>query len=206
MTRLPWCALLLPLATALVLTCSPASAQTQIYRWTDAEGEIHYSQGLDSVPVRFRSSAKIIGYDSPSPVSSGPSKLERPPGAGRVTFSPGQPIVVTARINDIGSAHLMLDTGAARTVISPNVLNALGVSFAGARRVSLRGVTGDVQVDAVRVDSIEVEGARFGPLLVMSHDTGFGPERGDGLLGRDFLDNFTITIDNTAGILTLTPK
>ena len=206
MTRLASYAFLLPLAAALVLASSHASAQTQIYRWTDAEGEIHYSQGLDSVPARFRSSATIIGYDSPSPASTGPSKPEQPPGTGRVTFSPGRPIIVTARVNDGGSTQLMLDTGAARTVISPTALSALGVSFVGARRVSLRGVTGDVQVEAVKVNSIEVEGARFGPLLVISHDTGFGPERGDGLLGRDFLDNFTITIDNTAGILTLTPK
>jgi len=41
---------------------------------------------------------------------------------------------------------------------------------------------------------------------VISHDTGFGPEKVDGLLGRDFLDKFTITIDNAAGVLTLTPK
>jgi len=51
----------------------------------------------------------------------------------------------------------------------------------------------------------------YGPLIVISHDTGFGLEKFglekmDGLLGRDFLDNFTITVDNAAGVLTLTPK
>ena len=57
---------------------------------------------------------------------------------------------------------------------------------------------------AVRVDSIEANGARYGPLLVVSHDTGFN--QGDGLLGRDFLDHFSVNIDNAAGIVTLTPK
>jgi hypothetical protein len=80
------------------------------------------------------------------------------------------------------------------------------VSYDNAMRGSLKGVTGDAEVVAVRVESIDVGGARYGPLAVISHDTGFGPGRGDGLLGRDFLDNFTITIDNTAGTLTLTPK
>ena len=61
-------------------------------------------------------------------------------------------------------------------------------------------------MQAVRVESLDVSGAKRGPLIVISHDTGFGPETGDGLLGRDFLDNFTITIDNAAGVLTLTPK
>src|SRR5262249_42623052 len=103
MTRPASRARLLPLAVALVLTSSVAFAQTQIYRWTDTEGEIHYSQGLDSVPARFRSSATIIGYDSPSPGSSGPSKPAREPGTGRIPFSPGRPIIVTARVNDGGS-------------------------------------------------------------------------------------------------------
>jgi len=194
--------LLLPVA----LTVAPGltRAQTQIYRWTDAEGDIHYSQGVDSVPTRYRSGATIIGYDTPA--SSRVTTPAAPPGTARITFSPGRPIMLAARVNDGGMAQLMLDTGAARTVINPGVLSALGVSYADARRGSLKGVTGDAEVMVVKVDRIEVNGARYGPLLVISHDTGFGPEKGDGLLGRDFLDNFSITIDNTAGVVTLTPK
>lgn len=205
MKRLVSRALLLVLATALVV--APLTASAQIYRWIDAEGDIHYSQGLDSVPLRYRPGAVIIGYERLSPPEpSGTSTPTAPPGAGRVKFTPGQPIMVTARINDGGSAQLILDTGAGRTVINPAVLNALGVSYNNAQRGSLKGVTGDAEVVAVRVESLDVSGARYGPLLVVSHDTGFGSGRGDGLLGRDFLDNFTITIDNGAGILTLTPK
>jgi hypothetical protein len=55
------------------------------------------------------------------------------------------------------------------------------------------------------VESIEVEGARFGPLMVVSHDAGLGSGR-DGLLGRDFLDNFVVTIDSSARVVTLSPK
>jgi hypothetical protein len=86
------------------------------------------------------------------------------------------------------------------------VLSALGVSYDAAVRGSIKGVTGDAEVLVVRVDSIDVSGAKYGPLVVVSHDPGFGPGRGDGLLGRDFLDNFLITIDNAAGLLTLTPR
>lgn len=207
MTWLTPRSLLFLLSVALTLAPPSAWAQTQIYRWNDAEGDIHYSQGVDSVPAPFRSGAVLIGYDSPSSPSPSPAPTSTvPPGTGRITFSPGRPIMVTARVNDGGSAQLMLDTGAARTVISPTMLNALGVSYADARRGSLKGITGDAEVVAVRVENIEVSGARYGPLLVVSHDTGLGPERGDGLLGRDFLDNFTITIDNSAGLVTLTPK
>ena len=197
---------LLALTAALVgLLAEPEIAAAQIYRWMDAEGALHFSQGIDSVPVRFRSSAVIIGYDRPAPPSE-PSAASTPPKRGEVKFTPGQPIMVTARINDAGSARLMLDTGAARTVINPAVLAKLGVSYDNSQRGTLKGVTGDAEVQAVRVESLEVSGAKHGPLLIVSHDAGFGPERGDGLLGRDFLDNFTVTIDNTAGIVTLTPK
>lgn len=197
---------LLPvLAPALLL--APLTASAQIYRWTDGEGDVHYSQGADSVPLRFRPHAVIIGYDRPSPPEpSGAAAPGAPPGTGQVKFTPGQPIVVTARINDTGSAQLMLDTGAGRTVISPAVLSALGVSYANARRASLRGVTGNAEVTAVRIESLDVSGARYGPLVVVSYDTGLGSDRGDGLLGRDFLDHFTITIDNATGLLTLTPR
>jgi len=204
MTMLTRRVLLLALTAALVgLLVEPDVATAQIYRWTDAEGAIHFSQGIESVPVRLRSSAVIIAHDRPAPPSE-PSAA--PPVSGQVKFTPGQPIMVTARINDAGSARLMLDTGAARTVINPAVLATLGVSYDNSQRGTLKGVTGDALVQAVRVESLDVSGAKYGPLLVVSHDTGFGPERGDGLLGRDFLDNFSVTIDNALGTVTLTPK
>jgi predicted aspartyl protease len=202
---------ILPLALTAALgglLAEPEVAVAQIYRWLDAEGAIHYSQGVDSVPERFRSGAVIIGYDRPaSPAEPSPASTPAPPsGTGEIKFTPGQPIMVTARINGAGSAQLMLDTGAVRTVISPAVLATLGVSYENSQRGTLKGVTGEAEVQAVRVESIEVNGAKYGPLLVVSHDTGFGPGRGDGLLGRDFLDNFTVTIDNATGTLTLTSK
>jgi hypothetical protein len=40
--------------------------------------------------------------------------------------------------------------------------------------------------------------------VVISHDI----EQGgiDGLLGRDFLDQFNVNVDNAQGVVTLTPK
>jgi predicted aspartyl protease len=111
--------------------------------------------------------------------------------------------MVKARINDSGVADLMLDTGAQVTIINPRVLAALGVGMRDAQRSTLRGVTGTAEAFAVSLESLEVAGARVGPLTIVSHDVGFD---GDGLLGRDFLDRFTVTIDNRAGIVTLTPR
>lgn len=195
----------------LTLACflaGPAAAWAQLFRWTNERGEVHYSQGIESVPERFRSGAQFLGYPgqppSQGPSQSSPATPATPPRTAKIRFTPGQPIMVSARINDGGTATLMLDTGASVTVINPRVLTALGVSSRGALRGSLRGVTGSTPVLLVTVQSIEVAGARFGPLHVVSHDADIG--QGDGLLGRDFLDRFAVNIDNAAGIVTLIPK
>ncbi|MGH7384704.1 MAG: aspartyl protease family protein [Candidatus Rokuibacteriota bacterium] len=186
---------------------SPVSAQ--IYRWTDERGEVRYSQGIHSVPPQFRGGAVMMSAPSqpaPAPAAPEPATGSGPPaGVARIPFTPGQPIMVSARINGGGTTQLILDTGAQGTVINPIALAALGVSYRDAVRGSIKGVTGDAKVLAVKIDSIEVEGARAGPLMVVSHDADLGSGT-DGLLGRDFLDHFIVTIDSVARVVTLTPK
>ena len=179
------------------------AADAQVFRWTDDRGRINYTQGIESVPERHRADARPVGgADAPAPTApAGPAATT---GVTRIPFTPGRSIMVTARINGGGTAELMLDTGAQVTVINPRVLAALGVSMRDAQRTTLLGVTGSTEVLAVALESLDVAGARVGPLRVVSHDTGAGS--GDGLLGRDFLDRFTLTIDNRAGVVTLAPR
>jgi predicted aspartyl protease len=184
----------------------PAPAWAQMYRWTDEQGGIHYSQGIYSVPERFRSKAQLLAYperpaapaESPSPAGGVAS------GVTRISFTPGKAIMVSAKINGEGSAQLMLDTGASVTVINPRVLAGMGIGSREAVRGSVKGATGTADVLFVPVESIEVGGARSGPLRVAAHDVDLG--QGDGLLGRDFLDQFKVNIDNTAGVVTISPK
>ncbi|HEX4995165.1 MAG TPA: aspartyl protease family protein [Methylomirabilota bacterium] len=201
----PVLAMGLALGSLLSGAITPASAQ--IYRWTDERGEVRFSQGIHSVPPQFRGAAVMVAAPSqPAPTTPEPSAPSaQPAGVARIPFTPGQPIVVSAKINGGGTTQLILDTGAQGTLISPTALAALGISYRNAVRGSIKGVTGDANVLAVRIESIEVEGARFGPLMVVSHDSGLGSGR-DGLLGRDFLDNFIVTIDSVARVVTLTPK
>ena len=193
-----------------MLSGAAVTASAQIYRWTDERGEVRFSQGINSVPPQSRGGATMMSTPGP-PAPPAPTAPEpasdggAPAGAARIPFTPGRPIMVSARINGGGSTQLILDTGAQGTVISPSALAALGVSYRNAARGSIRGVTGETNVLAVRIESIEVEGARFGPLMVVSHDAGLGTGT-DGLLGRDFLDNFIVTIDSASRVVTLTPK
>lgn len=188
----------------LVLWVAPVSAQ--MYKWTDEQGGVHYSQGIYNVPERFRSKAQILPFpDRPAPPAASPSAGEGDSSrATRIAFTPGKPIMVSAKINGGGSAQLMLDTGASVTVINPRVLAGMGIGSSEALRGSVRGATGSADVLFVPVQSIEVGGARSGPLRVAAHDVDMG--QGDGLLGRDFLDQFTVNIDSTAGVVTLSPK
>ncbi len=209
MRRLGLAALLGLIALGVGVLAEPQSASAQMYRWTDEQGESHFTQGIESVPLRFRPRAVMMG-DNMQPPGGGPSVRAAtgeaaPPGGARIPFTPGQKIMVEVRVNGRGPARLLLDTGADGTLINPAVLSALGVSYRGARPGRGKGIGGTIDAYLVRVESIEVGQAKYGPLMVISHDMGWGLDY-DGLLGRDFLDNFTITIDNGAAVLVLTPK
>lgn len=188
----------------LMVLAGPGLAAAQIYRWTDDRGQVNYSQGLDSVPERHRAGATPLSFPASRPAPP-PVEVSRPAGElARFPFTPGKPIWVDARVNGGGPVRLMLDTGASVTVINPRALSAVGVPSRTGRRGSIRGATGTASVLYVRVDAIEIGQARAGPLEVVSHDVEF--EQGDGLLGRDFLDRFHVTIDSQAGLVTLTPR
>ncbi|MBI3826245.1 MAG: retropepsin-like domain-containing protein [Candidatus Rokubacteria bacterium] len=195
-------ALALAVGAALV-----APAHGQIYRYVDERGTAAYADGLDAVPERYRASAVATGLTNRPAPPPPPAQGERPVAAGGTTikFTAGQRIVADARINGTVPVKLLLDTGADRTLIAPRALTAAGASL-GRPVVSgqVRGVTGRTQVDAVTIESLEIGQARVGRMLVLAHDTdipGF-----DGLLGRDFLDRFSVTIDPAKGLVTIAPR
>lgn len=187
----------------LLLTLVPGLARAQMYRWVDERGTVHYAEGLNSVPERYRSTAQPLHFPKAPPAPAAKEGTS-PPGATKISFSPGAPILVNAKINGTGPITLILDTGADRTVVAPPVLARLGIPTTAVRRAEMKGVTGTVQVDMVQVNSVEVGEAKAGPLLIAAYDADL--KGAEGLLGRDFLDQFKVTIDSTAGVVTLAPK
>jgi predicted aspartyl protease len=181
-----------------ILTLLPASALAQMYRWVDDRGVVYYTNGLDTVPERFRSNAQPLS----SPAAASASTPV--PGVTTVSFTPGAPILVSAKINGGGPVTLILDTGAERTVVAPQALSRLGISIANVYRTEIKGVTGTSQADVVQVVSLEVGDAKVGPLFILAHDADL--PQADGLLGRDFLDNFMVTINSKERVVTLTPQ
>ena len=187
----------------------PSVALAQIYRWVDDRGTSHYAEGIDNVPQRYRETAVPLGMrSSPAAVApaSGTSVATSVAGT-EIRFVPGRHIIVEARINGSASIKLILDTGAAGTLISPRALAAAGVSLTrGARTARTRGVARDseVEVQQVAVESIAVGEARVANMVVSSYEMEM--PGAEGLLGQDFLGNFNVSIDSSAGVVKLTRK
>jgi len=190
---------------ALTLLATAAPAAAQFFRWTDERGDTHYGEGLDNVPERYRATAVPLGLRN-SPASSAPAARSGAPSGGTVIrYTPGHPIMVDVRINGSASARLLLDTGADRTLINPRALVAAGVSIT--RPVAtgkMSGVTGTDRIDYVVLDSLEVGESRVSRLPIAVYEMSLS--RGDGLLGRDFLDRFNVSIDAARGEVRLAPR
>lgn len=87
--------------------------------------------------------------------------------------------------------------------MAPAALRALGIGAEPGARAEVRGVAGTAQADVIEVSLVEVAGARVGPLRILAHDAAI--PQAQGLLGRDFLGRFHVTIDSQAGVVTLAP-
>ncbi len=79
----------------LGVALAPSPGLAQVYRWVDEQGKVYYSEGLNSVPSRYRSTAKPIEFPK-APPPPPPEKTEaekKPPTPGGPAQAPpgGQP-------------------------------------------------------------------------------------------------------------------
>jgi hypothetical protein len=188
----------------LIFMLLPALALGDIYYWMDDQGTQHYTTRLESIPEPYRSKAIPLPLPTSPPVPPEITPRPTPKGLTKIPFTPGSPVLVSVKINGGGPITLILDTGADRTMVAPSALSRLGISFENALRGVVRGVTGASYVEAVWVNSVEIEEAKVGPLLIIAHDADL--KGAEGLLGRDFLANFNVTIDPKEQIVTLAPN
>ena len=195
-------------ATALlVIVLAPTPAAAILYRWTDDNGVIHYTAEIQTVPVARRSRVREI--PTPQPRTAPRPREEEQMAAAEagtpntvVKITPGAPIVLPARLNGV-PLTLAVDTGADRTVISPTAMGRAGLAVSGPQ-ITITGVTGATNALLGTVPQLDIAGTRVGPLSVVVHDAGL--QGTDGLLGRDVLDAFTLTLDAARGQATVTPR
>ena len=179
----------------------PGAALAEIYYWVDDHGTQYYTTSPESIPEPYRSGARPLSLPTSPPAPPELPSSPSPKAFIKIPFHPGSPVLVRAKINGAGPLTLILDTGADRTLVRLSALRKLGIANENTTRVVLRGVTGESDVDAVWVNAVEVGEARVGPLLIIAHDADL--KGADGLLGRDFLANFNVTIDSKEGVVTL---
>ena len=185
-------------ALAAIVALGAAPAAAQLYRWTDAEGIVYYTTDLATIPARYRESVTDIGSPTPGPIEAAPAAAR-----GVVIAYTGGPLIVDASLTGV-PLRLLVDTGADRTLISPAAMARAGFDVARGTSMVIRGVTGNATATMVVVPRLDVAGTRAGPLGVIAH--ALAVEGVDGLLGRDVLDAFTVTVDAPNGRALLTPR
>lgn len=186
-------------ALATIITLVAPAAWAQLYRWSDSDGTVYYTTDLATIPPAYRESARDIGAPTP-----GPLPAPTPPvAAGIIIPYTGGPLVVSASLNGT-PLRLIVDTGADRTLISPAAMARAGFDVTQGTAVQIRGVTGDAVATLVSVPRLDLAGTRVGPVAVVVH--ALAGQSVDGLLGRDVLDAFTVTVDAASQRAILAPR
>lgn len=190
----------------LIVVCLffPRTGEAEIYFWIDDQGIQNFSARIENIPEEYRSKAQILPLQPAPPAPPEMKQSLSIKGPTRIPFSPGSPVLVQTKINGIGPITLLLDTGAERTMISPSVLSRLGLSPVNEPPITLKSVTGTGFASRVWVDYIEIGETRAGPFMIAVYPLDL--KGAEGLLGRDFLSNFHVTIDSRERVVTLTPN
>lgn len=193
----------------VLLLAVPPWSSAEIYRWTDAEGRVHFTQDLAKVPAAQRGAAeeaaaaprpdRLQTYSS-SPASNGANERgrSRRPRFGdllRIPFEKrGDVMVVEVTVNDQASAPFVVDTGASDVSIPAALADRLGIQI-GPETPYRRYTTanGVIVKPIITLDSVQAGEARLEQVRASVSST-----MEVGLLGGAFFNNFTFQIDPAA--------
>ncbi len=198
-------------AAALCALLGAADAAAEIYRWTDAQGRLHFTESLDQVPLQYREGARRNAETQP------PSKFqtyERPTRAQaaqadryskqiRIPFvRDGSLMRVDVRLNDQLSAPFLIDTGASGVSLPSHVAEQLGIRIRpDTPHVNVITAAGVVTRPVVTLQSVQLGRARVEGL-----EATVNPAMRVGLLGGTFFNNFIYQVDAAAGEILLVPN
>ncbi len=188
-------------------------ARSKIYRWTDAQGRIHFTQSLDQVPPQHREAARaaaeaaptrrvqVVGSDDPVPASRA-ARL-RAGRSHRIPFRrQGEVMIVDVRLNDRMTAPFIVDTGASGVSLPKSVADRLGLRVRpNTPRIYVRTANGVASRAVVGLDSVQV-----GPARVEDLEATVNPTMEIGLLGGSFFNNFVYRVDAAESVITLSPN
>jgi clan AA aspartic protease (TIGR02281 family) len=205
----------LPALLLSLLWVEPADAE--IYRWTDEQGRVHFTQSLDRVPAAQRAEADARAKrgtsrslnragGSSDPAAPAPTlrrAQRRPGGTLQIPFSrDGTLMRVDAMVNDTLRVPFLVDTGASGISLPSAYAERLGLAVGpDTERVQVHTANGIASRALVTLQSVEVGGARVELL-----EATVSPSMSIGLLGGSFFNNFVYSVDAAAGVISLAPN
>lgn len=195
------------LITLLVLFAAPApSRSTDLFRWVDEKGVIHFTDNLHNIPERNRAGAtRIKARETPRD-----QEAPKPPPSLDKTSVPfqkqGNVVVIQAIVNEKATAKFVVDTGASYTMISQATAKELEIDLEKKLpTLPFQTANGVIQAPLVNLNSIEVGGIQVKDLTAAIHNV-FPDSSIAGLLGLNFLSSFRMDIDTKNGVLHLERK
>jgi len=198
------------LALVLLSLITAGSSSAEIYRWTDAEGKLHFTQDLGRVPVGQRSRAKRPKQESKerlqrysTPASLGTATSAASQSEIRIPFDrSGELMRVEAIVNERHRVPFLIDTGASGLSLPSAVVSRLGIPIrSDPPRVTVRTANGLVRFPLIEIDSVQLGGARVDRLSATVN-----PTMNIGLLGGEFFNNYKYSVDAAARVITLVPN
>jgi aspartyl protease family protein len=198
-------------AAVLCALFGAADAAAEIYRWTDAEGRLHFTQRLDQVPPQYRERARQDAQEQP------PSKFQTYSSPSRTLAAPaghhgeqiripfvrdGSLMRVDVQLNDQLSAPFLIDTGASGVDLPSHVAEQLGIRIRpDTPHINVITAAGVVARPVVTLQSVQLGRARVEGL-----EATVNPSMQIGLLGGTFFNNFVYQVDAAAGEILLVPN
>ena len=114
-------------------------------------------------------------------------------------------MVVPVLLNDAVEARVVFDTGAEMTVLSRKTAEGLGLRPGPQRPVKLQTIAAQIQAPVATLSSLQCGEMRRTDLPVAVVDFDLGRQV-DGILGMDFLGNYTIRIESESSRIILRPR
>jgi aspartyl protease family protein len=198
------------LVMALLSLLHACAARAEIYRWTDADGNLHFTQDMSRVPPAQRKQARrpSSGASGGLQTYSPPASIEqrapaRSDGVIHIPFERrGTLMWVDAVVNDRYEVPFLIDTGASGVSLPSDVVARIGIPIRpDTPRVNVGTANGIVRVPLVELDSVQLGEARVEALQATVN-----PSMNVGLLGGSFFNNYRYSVDIAAGVITLVPN
>jgi aspartyl protease family protein len=182
----------------------PGISAAEIYRWTDANGQLHFAQSLNQVPGRYRRQAQQQAAEPLGSLqtfdSSSNAVAARSSRTIKIPFRRENSLMrVDVLINGHLEVPFYIDTGASGISLPAAYAERLGIEIGpDTPRVRVRTANGVLATPLVQLDSVKLGGARVDGLMATVN-----PTTSIGLLGGAFFNNFTYAVDPSSSVITL---